>query len=229
MDAMKSLGMIFTSPEGAARIVTEKPRWVLPLVVFIIAIVVSGYGSFRYKAEFQKEIAARIVEDTGIQVDLDMTIDDTPWIRLRSGLLEAAGSAVFILLVPAALFNGIASIAGGAIGFKRMFTYMCHVGLIVAAGNIIRIPLMVLKQSYDVRLGAAAFLPHLDPISPLGVFLGSLDLFSIWAVVALVMGYRVLSGMGIKKAAVIVVGLWLLAILVLVGFAYLRSQVTGRA
>ncbi len=228
MEEIKNIGRIFGSPDRVACLVAERPRWLLPLLVFIIGITLAGYGSFKYKVEFQREVSSRLIKESGIQIDLDQMVSDTPLARLKSILFEAAGSVIFILLIPAALFNGIASVVGKPIGFRKMFTFTCYVGLILAAGGLIKIPLMAIKGSYDVRLSAAAFSPNLDPLAPLAVLLSSLDIFAIWAVIALCIGYHRLSNMRMTKAVSIVVGFWLLAIAILVALSYVRSVFVGR-
>ena len=57
----------------------------------------------------------------------------------------------------------------------------------------------------------AAWAP--DGIGPVArTLLGSVDLFSIWAIVWLVIGYRIVAGVSRAAAAGVVLGVWLLGV-----------------
>jgi len=132
-----------------------------------------------------------------------------------------------VLVVAAAVYNGISSIGGGKIGFRRMFALQSHAALVVALGLLVRVPIILVKGSVDVRTGVAAFAPSVPLRSPLGTLLIQLDLFDIWSLVALTFGFSVLAGFGIKKSAAVIFGLWAVFVFMLVGLAVLRSRFMG--
>jgi hypothetical protein len=109
-----------------------------------------------------------------------------------------------------------------------MFSFFSYVMVIPAVGNLIKIPLILLKKSYDVRLSLGAFFPAVRAESPAGILLGSTDLFSIWAVAATVIGFGVLTQLGGRKSAAIVIGLYAAFVLILLGLGMLAAAVTGK-
>jgi hypothetical protein len=123
--------------------------------------------------------------------------------------------------------NGVAKLAGGSVGFKRMFAWMAGVGMISALGMVVKLPIVLAKGSIDVRTSLALLAPAVGVQTPLGVLLNSFDIFSIWAVVATVIGFAVLTGFNNKKSGYIVVGLWLLYVLILVGVTALSASLMG--
>jgi hypothetical protein len=132
-----------------------------------------------------------------------------------------------MILIFAAVLKGAASVAGGQVGFRKMFAFMSYSSVIMALGSLIKVPLVLAKGSIDVRTSLAVFAPSLDLRSPAAVLLSSFDIFSIWQVVALCFGFGVLSGFGIKKSAGIVVGLWVVLLLIRIGFSMLTGLAGG--
>jgi hypothetical protein len=108
-----------------------------------------------------------------------------------------------------------------------MLAFYAYASVIGAMGGIIKMPLVLAKESIDVRTSIAAFFPSVPFDSPVGVLLSNFDIFSIWTVVVVVIGYHVLTGIGIKKSAAIVVALWGVVVVVGVAGALIKSALTG--
>jgi hypothetical protein len=113
------------------------------------------------------------------------------------------------------------------VGFRRMFAFVSYSTVISAFGSLVKVPLVLVKGSIDVRTSLAAFAPSLDLRSPPAVLLSSFDIFSIWQVVALCFGFSVLSGFSIKKSSVIVIGLWAILLVIKIGLSLLPGLVGG--
>jgi hypothetical protein len=148
----------------------------------------------------------------------------------RRQVLSGVGGAVFsgiMILIIAAVLKGVASVAGGQVGFRRLFSFVSYSSVISALGSLIKVPLVQAKGSIDVRTSLAALAPSLDLRSPLAVVLGSFDIFIIWQVVALCFGFSVLSGFDIKKSSGIVVGLWAILMLIRIGLSSLSGLAGG--
>jgi hypothetical protein len=228
MGVMSNIGTIFTSPGAAARRIAESPHWLVPLVIVLAITIVATMAVHEYQAAAQREAVEDVLRDSGRDPEeIDDLFKSTPARRAMGSGFAAVFVGLFLILIPAAILNGISSVSGERVGFRKMFSLMSHAALIPALGQIVRTPIILAKQSIDVRTSAAAFAPSVSINSPLGTFLNSLDIFSIWAVVAVCVGYSVLSGMTIKKSAIIVVLLWLAGIALLVGSAFLGRLATG--
>jgi hypothetical protein len=226
MDALRNLGLIFTSPSQAAAQVADRPHWVLPLVILMVVAAVFTLSTFKYQLQEQRQTIEEMLEERGMEMDEENMPEDSTAGRVLGGA-GAAVMAGLAVLVGAAILNGFATLMGHEIGFRKMFAFYSHVGLIGALGMLVKIPIVLAKQDMDVRTSVLAFAPSIPLDSLAGVFLSNLDLFSIWSVVATVVGYDVLSGMGRRKSAYVVVGLWVLWMLVSVALYALRNRVIG--
>lgn len=220
MNRLSNLGLILMSPTSLARNVIEDPHWVIPLVVVLAISFVAAVTTYEYQVAFQKEQIGELIRDRNPDADLDSMFEASPRKQMMSGVLAAVAGGV-IILVFAAVLKGAASVAGGSVGFRRMFAFSAYAGFIGALGSLIKIPLVLMKESIDVRTSLAAFTPSLGIRDPMFVFLSSFDIFSIWQVVAFCFGFGVLAGFSIKKSSAIVVGLWIVLILVRIGLSML--------
>jgi len=227
MNGSGSVFQVFTSPSSAARGIAERPGWLLPLIIVLVASFLFGFITYKYQVESQREMLERIQSERGVEIDIDARLAPTPVKKILAGVQTALFLAIFLILVPAAVLNGVAKVAGANVGFKRMFAWMAAVGLISVLGMLIKMPIAFAKGSIDVRTSLALLAPSVGIQTPLGVLLNSFDIFSIWAVVAAVIGFAVLTGFDNKKSGFIVGGLWLLYVLILVGVTALSTSLMG--
>ncbi len=226
MSRLTNLGLIFASPTSVGRSVIEDPHWVIPLVIVLAVAFIATAATYEYQVEFQREFMGEIIRERNPDADIDSMFEVTTAKQVRTGLGAALFGGVMILIF-AAVLKGAAAVAGGQVGFRRMFAFVSYSAVISALGSLIKIPLVLAKGSIDVRTSLAAFAPSLDLGSPPAVLLSSFDIFSIWQVVALCFGFSVLSGFSIKKSSGIVVGLWVVLVVIQIGLSLLPGLLGG--
>jgi hypothetical protein len=226
MSRVGNLVSIFASPGVVARRIAEDPHWLLPLIIVLAVVFVVSVLTHEYQLEYQRPAVEKLMRDAGRDEDeIAARFESTPRGKVIGGAGAMAFTVVFLMLVPAAILNGISTITGEKVGFRKMFSLMTSASVILALGQIVRLPLVLAKGSINVRTSVAAFTPSVAIESPLGTLLNSLDVFSIWMLVAVCVGFATLAGINIKKSSMIVVALWAAGIAVLVGFAVLRSNI----
>lgn len=227
MTSIGNVGLVFSSPGRVAQRVAERPDWKTPVMVIILASIILTLAMLPYHAEAQREMLEKYRKETGREIDVESALRPTVGKRIGAIVVTLIATGLFVV-VGAAILNGVSLLVGGRAGFVRMFAFFSYAMIIPAAGGLIKIPLVMLKGSYDVRLSLAAFFPSVRAESYAGILLGSTDLFSIWAVVATAIGFNVLAQLGMKKSAVIVIALYAVFVLILLGFGLLAAGVTGR-
>ena len=226
MKRLTNLGLILTSPSTVARSVMADPHWVIPLIAVLVVSFLSTVLTYQYQMEIQKEQAAQFIREHAPNADLGSRFEVTQAKRIRTGIFTGVGMAVFALVI-AAVLKGFAAVAGGGVGFRKMFAFSMYSVFVWVLGGLIKVPLVLAKGSADVRTSLAILAPSKALLSPLVMFLNSFDIFSIWALVTLCFGYGVLSGLGTKKASAIVVGLWAVLVLITVVLASLPRLLSG--
>jgi hypothetical protein len=225
MASLSNVGLIFTSPARVAKNVAERPDWKVPLLVLILLSVVFSYALHLtpYQAEYQREMLEKYKRDSGRDIDIDAATKPSTG-KTIAGIAGAAVMTVLFTVVAAAVLNGAAMLVGGTAGFVKMLSFLGYAMIIDNAGNLVRIPLMIAKKSIDVRMSLGAFAPNVRLESPAGLLMGSTDIFSLWSLVAAVIGFSVLTGLGRKKSAAIVVALYVILVLLQVGTSFLTTR-----
>jgi hypothetical protein len=220
-----NVGLIFTGPARVAGSVGERPNWKIPVLVLVLLSAIFTYAlhSSPYYLQYQREMVERFARDGGREIDTDALTRQTAG-KTAAGLVGAVVMTVLFTLVGAAVLNGVAMLLGGTAGFARMFSFFAYAMIIVGAGNLLRIPLIAAKKSMDVRLSLAAFAPGVRLESPMGVLLGSTDIFALWCLVASAIGFSALTGLGSKKSAVVLVALYAILIALQVGASALTAK-----
>jgi hypothetical protein len=226
MGRFSNLGLIFYRPSAVARSVNEKPDWVIPVILVLILGFVAVYASYQYNVEYQKQVFEKVQRDRGTGLDPESYFKVTPAKRVYGGVIGGLGMVLGVL-VGAAILHGLALVVGGKSGFRKMFCLYAYAWIIPAVGGLVKLPLVIAKQSIDVRSSLALLTPGVAFDSPLGVMLNSVDLFYVWMLAATVIGYNILTGLGMKKSVAIVVGLYILFVAFSVSATLLRSRVMG--
>jgi hypothetical protein len=190
---------VFTSPQQAFSKFDKAPRILIPLVVYLVLTVVSASFSSKYGAMAQYDMFAQHGSLPAQAMD-----------RMQQKVMESGGIVDGLIggavtLLPLIIFSlfawGIGNfIFGGQTTFKKIFGVSLLGSLIVAIGNLIKLPLMIARESMYVSLGPAALFPDKDFTSLLYSFLYYLDLFSIWSLIVTGFGfaaiYRFSTGRG---------------------------------
>ncbi len=220
---------VLVAPGKTFRSIAERPTWLVPMV---LAAVLTGAVStlIMQKADMGEMIRARI-EASGREVPAE-AIDQQVEFMEKFGWIFGVVGVVFtpvIHVLCAALFLGVFRLLGSEVGFKHsLSTYLYGMAPWFWA-SLLSVPILWSRGSLtmeEVERGGAllsnlAFLAPEDAGAALKAALASLDLFSVWAIILLSIGYRVVARVSAGAAAGTVVGLWLVWVLGKIGWAAL--------
>lgn len=223
----RMFGVLF-SPRQTFEDIAHRPSWVAPIL--LLSILGLGVGTVmnqrvdwesfvRQQAEKSSRFA-QLSEDQK-QRTIGMQAKIAPMIAYGSGLLGSA----FVALVLAGVYLGVFNLFAGAdLRFGQSLGIVSHALMPWAIASVLAILTMLFKSSGDVdpehilASNVAALLPSEAPRWQ--VSLGSsLDLFWIWALILMGIGYASANPKKIStgKAIGLVVGSWAVWLLVKVG------------
>jgi hypothetical protein len=210
---------VFTSPKQTFRSIAEKPSWVAPmLLMMILAIIVGSLLNskmnwsdyIRHKADENPRFAAMSEE----QKDQALVGQVKFWKGFSYGI-GAVAIPISILI-----FAGIYTIAfnlfrGAGVRYGQSFAITTHAFLPSAITSILAMIILPLKTYGDVdpenivATSLKAYLPETAP-KPLLALGGSLELFWIWCLVLVAIGFAAANPRKVKPGAAmgIVFGLW---------------------
>lgn len=215
----------FSRPSETFRRLVARPTWWLPFVLilvfatgswFVVAPKMDMDRTIRASIEKRAEKSGRSIAPEVIDRQVEMSKKMMP---LFFGI-AMAGSAVFFFF-PALVLWGSAKVMGADARYKQLLAIWGHAGLPNLLGTLVAIPIFLqlpdtsLTQegvSQVVKSNVGAFLDPSAP-APLQALAGSLDVFSLYALTLLLLGFRRLPGLSRGVATATPIVLWLVYVM----------------
>jgi len=212
------IGVLF-SPDATFRSIAEKPDWLVPLVLLLIVALCAGvimaphmdFGAAAREAmEQNKNVSAEQI-DRAVRISSSIgkvLMYIAPVLSLI-GLLVIAG----VVLLAFRIF-------GGEGDYKQAFSVTCYASIptiiksvvtlivVMAKGGIIPAPAMqtIVRSNLgflvDYKTNPMAF-----------ALLSSFDIFSVWFLALLIIGFAYVARVSKVKSAVTIISLWILVLL----------------
>lgn len=221
---------VLVSPTRTFEAIRERPTWLVALVVLVILSVVGGY-LVAGKLDVE-EVVRESIADSGRQLS-DEQLDQAVAIQEKLMPVLSIGGPLVIFpvacLLMALVFWVLLKMLGGEFAYKTSFATTIHGLMPNAISALLTIPVVMARGELgyeEVRSGIllasnlAAFAGE-ETGKGLIALLASIDLFSIWSLVLLTIGFAVVGKVSRGKAAGVVVGLWAVYVAFKVGIAAL--------
>lgn len=204
----------YYQPDKVFEGMKEKPRWLIPLIVSVIfTLIVSAI--ILPKFVFPEQ-AAKLASNPNIPAERleEIQARMSGPIPLIAGLVSNVIAVPVSLLLIGLIFWWIFSMSGHKANFKQMFTAAVYGSLIGIPGAIIQVPLMFIKETAKVSTSLGLILPAEMEEGFLVRLLNHIDLFTIWSLVVMAIGFSVFSGAPRKKSYWTVFACWAVFILI---------------
>jgi hypothetical protein len=223
------------SPVATFRSIAERPTWwPAMLVVCLIGLVpgIMANPKIDWEDVVRQQIEASGQDLTGAQLDQAVAMWEKigPLFTYFGPLMLAVAILVFSLV-----FWGAFTLAGGQPGFKRSLAVVSHAMMPLAVSALLAIPVVAsvdtiggeqLRTGSLVQSSAAALAS--DDAGPILVaLLSKLDVFTLWTVVLIAIGFRFAAGVPMRTAALTSGLLWAGYVAVNVGLAALGTLASG--
>ncbi len=221
------VGVLF-SPTRTFELIRERPTWLVALVILVLLGTAGGYLvgqklDWEEVARGQLAQSSRQLSEDQIEQSIAITESFGPKMAVVGPLL---GGPVIYLLV-ALLFWVLLKMLGGDFSYKASFATTVHGLMPSGVSALLSLPVIMSRGELDyeaVRSGGllasnlGAFASEETGAAMLAL-LSSVDLFSIWSLILLSIGFAVVAKVSQTKAATAVVGLWVVYVLFKVGAA----------
>ena len=233
--AVQRLWMMFTSPNEVFQDIKIKPTWVLCLIAYVFVVTVGSlvvYSYMDHDANIRGGLAMMNIEVPEEQIEEAVQKSEDFW--YRKPLLIGLVAWPAILFLSAAVFFLMLKMMGSEANYVESLSTMLHAywpsktvysvllaALVVAKGTVTEFGLVrVLKSS------VAGFLSG-DISLPLMTFTSFIDVFRIWGVVLLVIGFGIVAGLSRGKAVAAALVPWIFLIVFWTALSALPSLFTG--
>jgi hypothetical protein len=218
------------APGETFRSIAARPGWVAPMLVLVLFGTVAGYLvtqriDLAPLMRHQNEVSGGQLSPDQLEQRIEVMQKVQPYLALFQGLIVMPA---FLLLAALLLWLGF-RLLGSEIDWRASLATSLHALLPLGVLSLLSIPVILNHGSLtpeEARNGTlvASNLAVLAPES-LGkvarALLASVDLFSIWAIVLLVLGLHIVAKVSRAAAVAVVLALWLLAVALKVGFVAL--------
>jgi hypothetical protein len=196
---------VFVAPRAVFQSLDARPRLLGALLVLIVLNAVAGV----------------LVTDVAMQAQLDRmqsqpnadpakTAAMEGVMRVVLPLLSALGPLLYVFLLAAVFLFVTNILLGGSTTYRRLAAVEAHIGMIGIPMLLVRVPLVLSTQDMKVQTSLAAFLPRSDSATFLYQGLAQFEIFTLWMVGLTVVAVSVLGKLPTRKAAIGVIGAWLL-------------------
>lgn len=229
-------GVLF-SPAATFASIRRRPTWLVAFLVMtllaaaaqMVAVGKLDTSEVRDQVELALEKQGRTMSDE----DLDDAVD----LQMKFG---TGCGLVFVpigLLLVAVVFMVVLRMSGSELTFVQSLSTVVHAEMPLAVSALLAIPVLLGRTTplgvTEAQNGILA--SNLSILAPEGAslvmttLLASFDLFAIWVVALLAIGFAVVAGVSRAKAATVTVVLWLVWIVFKVGLAGLGQAFGGGA
>lgn len=194
---------VFVAPRTVFLSLDARPRLLGALLILIVLNAVAGV----------------LVTDVAMQGQLDRMQSQpnadpakiaamTGVLRVVMPLFSALGPLLYVFALAGVFLFVTNILLGGSTSYKRLAAAEAHIGMISIPMLLVRIPLVLSQQDLKVQTSLAAFLPRSDSATFLYQALAQFEVFTLWMVGLTVVAVSVLGAMPTRKAAIGVIGAW---------------------
>jgi hypothetical protein len=235
--SVSSVGRIFGvifSPKPTFESIAQRPTWILPLVLISILSIATififgqrvGWRSYMERQIQTNSRAQKQMEQMTPEQRENMLDKQTKFAPIVGYVFGVLGIFIVAVIVAAVLMVAFNLMSGGGIGFVTSLGIVAHSWVPGIIGGLLGILVLFLKDpstidiQHLVATNAGAFLSD-DAPKWQEALLSSFDLFTFWSMILMGIGYSAANPKKISfgKALGTIVGVWLLYVVVKVGFA----------
>ncbi|MCK4234250.1 YIP1 family protein [candidate division WOR-3 bacterium] len=221
---MKKIIDLYFSPVETFKKLNEKPDWVIPVVLTLIVALI--FTMIALPKVIIPEQSKRIMEMEQLTEEQREAASAglggiKPYITTP---IAVTISFFFIVFVKSWLFFMIFMLFGSRTIFKKVLAIVSYSFLIGIPESIVKSSMMLIKKSTQVYTSIALLVPNLDFKSPFFKVLNRIDIFTIWNLILISLGFTIIYGMGKKKAFSIVFGLWVLWLLLVLAVGFILPK-----
>ena len=221
---------VLVSPTSTFRAIATKPSWVVPLLL-LMGIGLAGAVLLTDKMDWD-EITRESILASGRDVPEDQLEGIVEFQEKAGPIFMIGGSVVLqpvIFLLLALVFLVTFKVLGGELNFVSSFSVILHGLMPRAVMGLLSIPVILGKSEFGyeelrdnsvLTSNLASFAPDDAGPALIGV-LSSIDVFSLWALGLLIVGYATVAKVSKASAGAGVIGLWIVYVLGKVGLASL--------
>ncbi len=210
MNWMERVTKVFYSPREVFSHLNEKPGWFIPVLILVVVSLIAislTYSPIIRPEQIKRIEASPRLSPEQIEEARSRLEGNFPLVIALVGTVVVTPIA---LLIVSAVLYGIFSLMGSKATFKRVFAICSYSSLIAALAVVIKTPIQLAKGSSQIYTSAVLAAPGLSTESVLFRLLNSFDIFTLWQLWVVILGFAVICNFSMKKSSIGVVSPWVI-------------------
>jgi Yip1 domain len=225
---------IFFSPQATFEDIARKPNWILPVILTTVLSILA-VTALNQRMNWREFISQKIEQDpraSSLSADqkekqVEISSKITLYIVYAAGVL---GPAIMAVVVGAVMMLAFNLLAGAGATFLQSLAIAAYSGLVGLVSTPIFLLVLFLRPKGSIDpdnpmvTNVAALLPE-DSAKWLMTLGKSLDIFTIWTLVLVAIGFAAVNPRKLKgvKPYAIVFGVWAVYVIARTIFAFIVS------
>uniref|UniRef100_A0A7C4GGQ9 Yip1 domain-containing protein n=1 Tax=candidate division WOR-3 bacterium TaxID=2052148 RepID=A0A7C4GGQ9_UNCW3 len=212
---------IFTAPGAAFTRLKDKPSWLLPLILALVASMAVSTLRVHYvdwneqRAVATEKMRERNMTDEQIEQALAgmEKLQTSPLLRYGLPAFGALLTGIIAVLFITVIYNVSLPLLGATPGFRRTLSVVTNAGLVAIPSAIVNGLLIVLRRSAEATTSLLVFFPGIREGFP-AVVLSRVELFALWQLFLTGLGLKLVHDIKGNRSWWLVVGLYVFLTLV---------------
>ena len=208
---------VLLSPGKTFESIARRPTWVVPLIVLVL-IGAAVFGLLFQKADFM-ELMRQQMEAQGRPMPAEAAEGSAGMEGFMKGCIIASAVVfpVLLYLAGAGIFLLVFNFAfGGQLRYPVSLSVLLYSYMPAVLAGLLSIPVILSRESFEMKevqtgrvlASNLGFLAPEDASPRLVALLSSVDVFSIWSLILLILGYHIAARVSKGVAAAVVLSLW---------------------
>ncbi len=222
MNPVSILVKVFTDPQEAFKNIKLYPNWVFPIFILLAFGFVFMFTTRDIQLEMQREYILESERIPEASKDAALENIENPTMFMTT-IMPAIGVAVSTFLIPlliAAAFLLFGNfVYGGSATFGLNFSAAVWAGLIGLLEGLIKLPLMLNKETLEVYTSLALVMDLSESKTFLFQMLNMVDIFAIWKIFVYSTAFMVIYKFSSSRSYATITGLYIVVSFIGIGFA----------
>ncbi|MCB0282616.1 MAG: YIP1 family protein [Calditrichae bacterium] len=212
---------VITDPEKAFKSIKAYPSWLFPIALSLLLGLVYMMTTQDIQFKMQKEyiLNSELIPEEAKDAQLEKLDNPTFLQKTVIPSIAVAGGAFVVPAVIALILMLFGNfVFGGKASFKIMFSASAWAGVVSFIEGIVKLPLILNKETFEVYSSLALFMDASQSKTLLFQLLNLVDVFSIWKIIVFSIAFAVVYQFNYKKSYSTVIALFLVASFIGIGF-----------
>jgi|GEM_PF-519033 hypothetical protein len=213
-----ALNVLF-SPGAAFRKLKEKPAWIIPFVIVVLVVLAvtavgvskMDYADVKVRAEEMMRNQGLAEEQIQQRLEASDKIMNNPVTKYALPLVVVLFNTALGMVIVALILMLMVPLLGGAKGnFVLGLVVVAHAGMVRVLAAIVRLILLMLRGAENTMTSLALVVPNVKGF--LYHFLSRVDVFTIWEIILIALGMKIVYDLKDNRSYYYLFGLWLVYI-----------------